>query len=398
MALIHKIQKKYIFIILVSLYILIFYPRFMSEDSLSTYASAQSGIYKDSIPPTLSWVWGVLDTVYPGPALMFLMNMALLWSGVYMLAFHLVKTNKLFWITVLIPYTPWIMTYAGFIWKDVIFTFGYGLLAMILCVKDEHQKCFSFPGSILFFGLLFYATSVKYQAQFVAPFMCFWFCRLQWPRDRQVLKFLKAALFSASIGLSLFYVDQKLIPAEGRTHFWQYVKIYDLAGISVRCDKILLPNFLVRTHDLKVIRKKYDFLWEPLIRYPDSPLRETKSDAERSILQKTWQKAVISHPFSYLAHRFWVFFQGTVNGPYLKLILGRWGRIFSYSLLFPVQLWFAFSRHFSFSVRYLNRMGLSLMAILFIFSLAGTPRYIYFSIYLFFLSVPLALQSYQVKS
>jgi hypothetical protein len=186
------------------------------------------------------------------------------------------------------------------------------------------------------------------------------------------------------------------------------VNIYDLAGTSVYANTYLVPDFLVLRPGLDLLRKKYDLLWEPLIAYPNSPLRKTKSDPERAALTQAWIKGVITHPIAYLQHRCRVFFRGlficsALNGTatwvawYQKyLFLYYVGLLSSYAWLLTVQGVLAFwSRHRS--VRKMNQIGLSFLAVLFVFSLAGTPRYIFVSVVLCIFSLSYTVDRYLVK-
>ncbi|OJU72933.1 MAG: hypothetical protein BGO07_01860 [Alphaproteobacteria bacterium 40-19] len=388
LALLKPYLRHIYFFALVGIYFSIFYPGLMSDDSHYIYRMAKTGHYNEGHPPLMAIVWGLLDKAVSGPSLMFCLNMALLWGAVYLLSFHLTQRGINSWLALHLPYLPWVGLYAGWIWKDIIFTFGYGFLSMILCCKAKNRQSFSFGGAVYFFLVLFYATAVKYQAQFIAPFLCYWFCTVQWPNSKNLSYFWKTAILSLSLVMSNSWINHMLIPQTERNHFWQYVKIYDLAGISVRCGKILLPDSLIRVPDLKAIEKKYALLWEPLIRSTDAPLKATSNDHERKELVKAWWNAVGTHPLCYLAHRTSLIFHGLL----LPYQVSNFKRVlFSPLFYLPFQLWFMFSRRFIFPVRHLNKMGLGLIAVLFFFSLAGTPRYIYFSTYCFFLSVPLAL-------
>ncbi|WP_216476172.1 hypothetical protein, partial [Candidatus Hepatobacter penaei] len=72
-------------------------------------------------------------------------------------------------------------------------------LAAVLSAHSVHQKRLSPLGVVGFCGLLFYATSVKYQAQFVALVMALWLCRVQWPLETRLRSFIKAALASGAL-------------------------------------------------------------------------------------------------------------------------------------------------------------------------------------------------------
>mgnify|MGYP004068218379 CR=1 FL=1 len=66
------------------IYISMFFPGLMTADSIGTYNSAKSGVYTDHHPPMMAFVWSFFDYFYEGPACMFIVNMALMWSALFL--------------------------------------------------------------------------------------------------------------------------------------------------------------------------------------------------------------------------------------------------------------------------------------------------------------------------
>jgi hypothetical protein len=221
----------------------------------------------------------------------------------------------------------------------------------------------------------------------------------------------------------------------GSSHAWQYVKIYDLAGMSVACQNVVVPSFLWKKPNVTVtdIQNHYYLYWEPLIVEPDSPLRATGNEVERQELMTSWQKEILSHPVAYLKHRWIIWTRGllllapekswilkklghelpqyyslnsaqktpTPPMPFSHWVLGELSQLFAFIFQLPFLLLF-----FPLGIRalrtsqapyaqillFFSSMGSMLLGILFFFSLAAVPRYIYFTVYLFMLSLPLALR------
>ena len=173
-----------------SLYILIFSPGLLSPDSENIYRNAVAHMYADHPPPLMAYLWHYLDLAIKGPRLMFYMNLLLLWGTSFTMAFSLFpkKKNKyLHYFSLLLPLIPHVAVYAGFIWKDLIFTFGYGLLSVFFALKTKENETITPRVSILILALAFYATSVKFQAQFILPFLVLWYMcvqtRFQWMKS-----------------------------------------------------------------------------------------------------------------------------------------------------------------------------------------------------------------------
>ena len=395
-------------------YLLIFYPGLMSDDSYTMYALAVEGKFSQHTSVFLIWLWKQLNRVYSGPLLMFLFNMGLLWGSIHILAFRLVVCTWARYLALLFPYTFWMLLYSGYIWKDVFLAFGYMFLVVHLLEKEKMQQRFSFFQWVLFWVLLICSTEVKFvQTRFICPLVIFWFLQVQWPLWSGLKRVTITGMLSGILIFGTHSFHKKVFSNPSySTHSWQFVTIYDLVGMSVYSGTYLVPEFLVLRPGLHRLRESYDLLWDPLICYPNSPLRKTQSDMERSILVKSWNQAVIRHPLSYLQHRSRVFIKGTFNvfGPLSKrwialvkkfLWLEKFPwllyliRIISGHFLFlPLQIYLGFFYKGPSSVRRINRIGVTFFAVLFIFSLAGVPRYIFLNVVLCLSSLPLVLENY----
>ena len=403
------------FLVLCVGFVLSFYPGLMSDDSHGIYASAQAHQYNDHHPPLMAYLWHYLLFIKDGPAMMFLFNMCLLWSTIYILAFRVFKKGLLHILCFLIPFMPQIAVYAGFLWKDIIFTFGYGLLSSILAYHHIHHKRLTFPTSSAFFILLFYCTSVKYQAQFICPIIVYWYVWVQSPFGPSK-RFIAAMVVSLLLTQSIYITNHFLVTEHGNgsSHSWQYRNIFDLAGMSVNSHKLLLPPFLIKDQaTLADIESHYELAWEPLIVYPHSPLNATSNNDQRAILKKTWIQAISSHPLAYIKHRMHVWGRGILlsspgkgwfdekTGPNHPLKqLSPLFSLFAYICLIPIQIANAVIAYRSLKIEQcrayaqcsliLSIMSATLILMLFVLTLAGVPRYIYFSFFMFFLSCPFA--------
>ena len=405
--------------LIIAVFTALSYPGLMSPDSQSIYGAAISHRYSDHHPPLMAYVWHYLNYIHQGSGLMYLINIAML--GMTMLiGLRIFKNTPYRYWFVIFPIIPHIAVYGVWIWKDIIFTFGYGLLALILAKKTIDKSRLGFPAIVLFFIGLFYFTSVKYQAQFILPFILMGFFTVQckvapfWKNAFKTL--LTAGIFIVSINfVNSWLVTEK---GSGSSHSWQYVKIYDLAGMSIHANQVLLPEALLKTPAITVedIEKKYDLLWEPLINYEDSPLHATRSDEERETLLKTWRQAILDHPVAYLKHRGYIWGRGILlSAPGKGFIVDHFSHITwvlkyvhplasltAFIFLIPFIGFFFIlgfknihhqkNRPIAHILLGLNTMGIALVFLLLFFSLAAVPRYIYFSVYMFMLSVPFAAQ------
>lgn len=396
----------------------VFFPGMMSPDSKAIYNQALAHSYSDHHPPLMAYMWHYLNYLHKGPALMYLFNMLLLWAGIYILYNQIFKNTKyLKYACLLIPFLPQIMVYSGWIWKDIIFSFGYGLLCMYLANKMLRSEKISWLLSVLFFTALFYFTSVKYQAQFVSPIMILWFFYVQNACKFKPKMFLAFIITSIVFIFGINNINHFLVTerGSGSNHSWQYVKIYDLGGMSVYSNTILMPStFFTRPGvTLEDIHKKYILGgWDPLVVEPDSPFRDTRNEQERELLLKAWHDAVRDHPFRYLQHRLSIWTDGMIlsspgkmylqkklaSRPQLAKILVPLATFTALIYLMPfifASLFIAIKSlkdravaKYATVTLFLLSIGFTMLGVLVFKTLNSDPRYVYVVVYLFMLSVP----------
>ena len=414
-------------ILIMAVFTALSYQGLMSPDSQTIYSAAINHRYSDHHPPLMAYMWHYLDLIHQGPGLMYLINLAML-SATMVIGLKLFKNTSYKYWFVIFPLIPQIAVYTVWIWKDIIFTFGYGLLALTLARYHINHKRLGYVGIILFFIGLFYFTSVKYQAQFILPVMLLGFFTVQCKAIPFWQKALKTLIATGLMISSIHFVNSWLVneKGSGSNHAWQYVKIYDLAGMSIHTNQVLVPEFLLKSSRVTVndIEKKYDLAWEPLVVYKDSPLRATDSDEERKTLLSTWRQAVLDHPVAYLKHRGYIWVRGLLlSAPGKSFVVENFSHISwvawavkyihplatlsAYIFLVPFiifcfilgfrNLHHAQNRPIAQILLWLNTMGIMLVFLLLFFSLAAVPRYIYFSVYMFMLSVPFAALLFQKK-
>src|SRR5687767_2684643 len=64
----------------------VFYPGYMSPDSISQLMQGRRGLYSDWHPPVMAWVWGMVDRVVAGAAGMLMLHNVLFWSALAVVA------------------------------------------------------------------------------------------------------------------------------------------------------------------------------------------------------------------------------------------------------------------------------------------------------------------------
>lgn len=396
--------------------ILSFWPGLMSLDSNSLLEQAQNQYYKEGHSPILAYLWHWLLLAFPNKGSgILVVNQLMLWGSVF-LGGQALKDSKWKGYFLLLPFLPHFFLYSGFIWKDVFFTQGYLFVAMYFAYKMVNNEPVKPVQLLLICLALIVFTGAKYQARFALPFLVT-FGLFAWQKKSALLNIFLAIILSIGVTLTADAVNEKLVGEHHQTHFWQFVKIYDLAGISVFSNDNVIPEFLWKQSRVTVedIEKKYTFLWEPLIRLEDSPLNETRSDNERTALKTAWFKAVAKHPMGYLQHRFQVWKGNLVINPLgnffdekfghipLAMAVKPLGYLTCFAILLPILLMQIFTNCLwkkKIGVTpsiFMSLLSLSVLSALFIFSLSSTPRYVFFTNSFFWFGLPFWVMAWQCQ-
>ncbi len=221
----------------------VMWPGILTSDSQVQYAQAIAGAYSDHHPPLMSFVWRYLDKIIPGPGLMFGLHLSLLYAAIafYMRSFRSFKARFL-WL--LLPLVPHVFIFSNLILKDVGFAFSFLLCAAYLSYCAAEHKKLLFYGMVALGVILLYGTALKFQAYYCAPIVLAW---MAYARVQDGVHSKKFMLYFVGLVL-VFYsclhgINHMLVPDAQKNHAWQYVKIYDLAGISARTKASHFPTF-----------------------------------------------------------------------------------------------------------------------------------------------------------
>lgn len=431
--------------VLFILNILIFFPGQMTPDSTSQYKEAFSNVYNDVHPPMMSWMWRLLLHIFPGTSGIFVLHLILLYSAclLFILAF---KKSSITWYYVFLPFFPPIVLYSSMIWKDVGFACSYLVVAAAItyCVQRNKQLHLLQLCSVLI--ILFYGTAVKYQAIFIAPLMLLALA--------YIMNNFKMSIKKACLYLPLFYMlsiisvqqfNALFISPDKKSNWWRFVKIYDLAGISLDQNKPIFPDYIKRYKNFSMEHLKEKFNYErvdDIAFFADSPIPGAASADELNDLLNTWYAAVMQHPLSYLKHRFnnwktilWAKPLQKINTLNFSEYKGlRWfaalqkakdsndtsitsiigeavfgvltitRHLFSFIVIFIIMLLQLMigcltmkNNKFAALLVMMNGAALLLVALLFALSMASSLRYVYMSVCMVYASLPITYYMYTTK-
>jgi hypothetical protein len=300
----------------VLLTVLVFYPGFMSPDSVSQLAQGRAGVFGDWHPPVMSWIWGQMDRLLPGPVGMLLFHSLLYWTGLALWMALLAPQWPLLvqcLATLLVGLSPPLFALVGTVWKDVGMAAAF-LLGSALLLHAERRR--SVLPLVLGLAAIWYGFAVRHNAVVAAlPLIAYaarTLCGLPFLLKSAIGRHTRIATGLVTLilmGLTAFTttaVTRQM--TRGETNFpIQQVLVHDLTAISIETNTVSLPSYLLsqplNVSDLKRIYKPGDVV--PLFCCDASTPRLTLTTDPKSIsdLQQKWMETMVTQPGLYLSHR-----------------------------------------------------------------------------------------------
>lgn len=296
--LVFKDDKLRIFCLLAVCWIalwVIFYPGFMSPDSMDQFGMSKSLHFNDWHPPIMSWIWSVANFFFPGPSGMLAIHITLLLFSVY-IWWSNYKDYSFSWLMFAIPFLPWILNFAGVLWKDVGLAFSLFALSGLALRTATPRRI------LLACGLVFYAISVRYNSVF-AVFPILFLLSYRWlnaPTKLKALTLSCAIVLLCTILCGFF--NSKVVVAD-RTKPFNYVIVDDLVYLSVKHNESFLPGVriseikecaAIEAGQTKLVGKHFLLLNMPSYKHA-TPLT--------SELKNIWLERIMQHPIDYLKFR-----------------------------------------------------------------------------------------------
>lgn len=298
-------SNRYPILLIVSLFSLHFftaYPGSMTPDTLDQFQQSLNFNFISHHPPLMAMLWSILNYIYAGPQTILFIHLTLLWVGVGFLYFA-DSENKFRWLYFVIPFIPNILTQSSYIWKDIGFGFCY-FFVISLCVyylyRPSKSSLITFLGAL---AVLFYGMSIKFQAQYILPFMIFFMCKTILKK-----KFRFNIAGSIVISLALIGANTAIINKfTTNTQSWQLRQFFDIAAIVTKIDDdSSLPKYVweYKNYNFNKLKKDFTHEWvDPLIFPEDCVYSSTLNQDDLDQLNFTYIKLLIHHPAIYLEHR-----------------------------------------------------------------------------------------------
>lgn len=288
----------------------LFYPGFMSYDTLHALRGARDGVTDSIWPPMVSYIWRGVDVFFHNPSAMHFTQVCLLLTSVFFTTFMFTKRIKYATILLLIYISiPAVLGTLAAIWKDVLmaalFMGGFTLSVYMRRIKSRFGFVLLFTASIV---LVFLGICARHNALAGAIPLLFyaaWTVCLRVVKNPSRVMPAAAILFIALTG-ALFsgktFIDEYSLPdlkkLENSTQlFIRSVRAMDIAGASL-CVNNNLFGELAPNLSLEEIRKGY---FPKNITLSMDLLNKIQVDAR---IDKIWLNVASSHPVCFFYNKF----------------------------------------------------------------------------------------------
>lgn len=286
-----------------------YWPGIMIDDARWQYQQSVDNSYEDWHPPLMAWIWRQLMFIQPGPAPMFLLQLALYWLGIGLAAYWAHKRGRprLALGIALIGWIPAPLALTGTVTKDCLMAGALGCATGLLLVRDVvgswRARAAMSAGAIAF---TVFAAALRLNAV-VACLPLFLVAvpkRLTctWPR------IAATAVVGAAALLAVGPIIDRMLDAED-TDVSLSLIIFDLGGITEHSGVSQFPDLGVRD-PVAVNHRCYDPLqWDSYSSWAKTPcplgfvpFQNAKDENDLDPIAM-WIHAVVNHPLAYAEHR-----------------------------------------------------------------------------------------------
>lgn len=287
--------------------LLIFYPGVMTYDAKFVYEDIAKATMGDWQSPVMVWLWALIDPIAPGAGSMFLLIATTYWLGFGVLSLALASRGKA--IALLLPLlamTPPALSFAGIIWRDVLFATCWLLAAAVAFAVSERPSPIRSTGQVLALVLLISGALLRPNALLAAPILTAYIVWL----SRVSLR--KTAILYVPVVVGFFGIVQLVyygVLDAKRQHPVQTIMIFDLGGISHFSKENQFPVTWSESENAMLLNKCYQpTLWDIYWRLEPCDFVMRKVEREKGLfgtpaISGAWLSAILHHPLAYLQHR-----------------------------------------------------------------------------------------------
>lgn len=300
-------------IVLFALNVLLFYPGYMSPDSLWQLCQAKGDCELTSWHPvSMALLWQTLMSLGGGRiGTLLVLQVTLLWGSLFLFSNYVwqkTKNKKYSLLPLAVGLLPFVWSLSGVIWKDVHMAFSLLasvsliLTATLLKDKNKYLKYFIYFLIILF---IFYAISVRTNA-FVAAIPIIYFFIASTGLLKKQWQIILATIIIVTSGYLIsfnFYkvsgVSVKKDNADVSMYLYDIVNIYPAEKLAQKAPASL-QDILLKMSNCSYNNQSnsVDLAWWSCISTEE--IEELSSGGDYPALRSFWLKTVAKNPIDYI--------------------------------------------------------------------------------------------------
>jgi hypothetical protein len=287
----------------------LFYPGFMSYDTLHALRGARNGVTDSMWPPMVSYVWRVVDLVSLNPSAMHFSQVFLLLFSIFFIVFSFTKKISYATVFLLIYLSiPVVLGTVAVIWKDVLMAaFFMAGFAVIVFMRQVINKWGFIFLSLLAVFLIFLGVCSRHNAITGAVPLIFY---LAWVLSSRILKSptklwlgvillgsaLTGAVFSTKSQLDNYSLPDFVKMNNSTNSFIQTTRVVDVAGASL-CVGSNLFSDIAPNISLAEIKSGYD---PRHVNLSKGLLDKVPVDNR---INRVWTKIAVDHPICFFYNK-----------------------------------------------------------------------------------------------
>jgi hypothetical protein len=289
----------------------LFYPGFMSYDTLHALRGARNGVTDSMWPPMVSYVWRVVDLLSPNPSAMHFSQVFLLLFSIFIVVFFFTKKIRYATVFMLLYLSiPAVLGTVAVIWKDVLMAaFFLASFAVIVFMRLIVNKWWFLFLSLLVICLIFLGVCSRHNAIIGAVPLLFYLALImrtrifiKYPLNLCLSTILLGSLLTGAVFVAKTQLDNYSLPGfvklnNSNDEFIQTVRVLDVAGASLCMGRNLFAD-MVPNLSLAEISSGYD---PRHINFSKGILEKVPVDSR---ISKIWVSVAVHHPICFFNNKF----------------------------------------------------------------------------------------------
>lgn len=287
----------------------VFYPGYMSYDSLEYLKQAIGVAPYDSLHPVfMSLLWGVLSNITGHTSSLLVFMVTGQWLGFLLISLYIYKTTKnkiLSIITLLAPLLPYVFNISGVMWSDVLFAnILIVSLGMILWMRCISKRIFLILMMIIIMIALMYAMVLRYNSlPAVVPMIFMTLYGVKITKNKWIIGGATAIITISAV--VVLVLSPRIVPVKD-LKIANSIMLSDIVNVS---SNDLIKKYATSINGADYIQKVFDCAHERQLFLDVMPCKVATGNVFESAapytddIKSVWYNSVLSNKLNYIELR-----------------------------------------------------------------------------------------------